>query len=91
MNDLFNSKELSYKEIIGNRKIKYLKPNDNEVFAYFNNNKGIQISENGKVDMEWFNNSQKEYQEESEKRTAEKGKTWKDREGVCWYYEHIRD
>jgi len=92
MQDLFNTKELPYKDIIGKRKIKFLKPSGNEVFAFFDNDKkGIQISENGKVDMKWFNKSQKEYQKESEERTAEMGKTWKDREMACWYYEHKRD
>jgi len=87
MIDLFNTKELSYKNIIGNQKIKYLRIIDNDVFAFLNNRK-IQISENGKVDMRWFNKSQRKFQKESEKRTAEMSKTWKDRERVCWYYEH---
>jgi len=88
MIDLFNT-NIDFKTIIGKRKISFLKPIGNEVFAFFNKkDTGIQISENGKVDMKWFNKSQKEYQKESEEQTAEMGKTWKDREMTCWYFEH---
>jgi hypothetical protein len=90
MINLFNTKELSYKDIIGKQKIKYLRIINNEVFAFLNNRK-IQISENGKVDMRWFNKSQRKFQKESEARTAEMCKTWKDRERACWYYEHKKE
>lgn len=95
MMDLFNIIEpnrITTKDIIKNNRIYSLEVVRGEVFAHLSKHGGgLQISENGKVDLSWFNKSQRKFQKESEARTAEMCKTWKDREAICWYYEHKRD